>query len=112
MNIQIFTCKKNFDTQKAERWFKERGVSYQLVDLTRKGLSKGEFSSLKQVLGLDALIDKDSPEYTRLNMAWHGLSPTAETLLLEHPALLRTPIVRNGRQATIGFCPDIWKSWS
>ncbi len=112
MNIQIFASKKTFDTQKAERWFKERNIKYQLVDLTRKGLSKGELTALKQAVGLDALIDRDAPEYARLNLAWLGLSPAAEALLLEHPALLRTPIVRNGRLATVGFCPDIWKTWS
>jgi len=112
MNLQIFTGKKNFDTQKTERYFKERGIRYQSVDLSRKPLSKGELSSIKQAVGLESLIDSLSPAYKTYNMAYHGLSPMAETLLLEHPELLKTPIVRNGKQATVGFCPEIWKTWT
>ena len=111
MNIQIYAAKKNFDTQKAERYFKERKIPYQLVDLGRKGLSKGELQSISKAVGLAALIDVSSPDYKTLNMAYHGLSPMAEELLLSHAGLLRTPIVRNGKQATIGFCPEIWQTW-
>ena len=112
MNIQIFSGKKNFDTQKAERYFKERSVRFQRIDLNRQGLSKGELSAVKQVVGLSAMIDAQSPEYQSLNMAYHGLSPMAEELLLTHPALLKTPIVRNGRQASVGYCPEIWQTWN
>lgn len=111
MNIQIYAGKKNFDTQKTERYFKERGIRYQRIDLARQPLSKGEMASVKQAVGLEALIDQDSTAYKTYNMAYHGLSPMAETLLLEHPELLKTPIVRNGRQATVGYCPEVWKAW-
>jgi arsenate reductase len=112
MNIQIYAARKNFDTQKAERYFKERKIACQLVDLGKKGLSKGELAAVKSAVGLAALIDQDSAAYKTLNMAYHGLSPAAEAILLEHPELLKTPIVRNGRQATVGFCPEIWQAWT
>lgn len=111
MNIQIYAGKKNFDTQKTERYFKERGIRFQRIDLARQPLSKGELTSVKQAVGLEALIDQNSPAYKTYNMAYHGLPPMAETLLLEHPELLKTPIVRNGKQATVGYCPEVWKAW-
>ena len=112
MNIQIYAGKKNFDTQKAERYFKERKIAYQLVDLHKKNLSRGELQTLAKAVGLEALIDTAAPEYKTLNMAYHGVSPMAEEMLLTHARLLRTPIVRNGRQATVGFHPEIWHTWS
>lgn len=112
MNIQIYAGKKNFDTQKAERYFKERGIRFQRIDLGRQNLSKGEMASVKQSVGLKAMIDIESPAYTRLNMAYHGQTPMAEQILIEHPELLKTPIVRNGKQATIGFCPEVWATWN
>lgn len=111
MNIQIYAAKKNFDTQKAERYFKERKVSYQLVDLGKKNLSKGELQSLKNAMGLKALIDDNSRDYKTYSMAYHGTTPLAEEMLLAHSGLLKTPIVRNGKQATVGFCPEIWQTW-
>ena len=51
MNIQIFGTKKSFDSKKAERFFKERGIKYQFVDMKEKGLSKGEFNSVCQAVG-------------------------------------------------------------
>ena len=86
MNIQIFGARKSFDTKKAERWFKERRIKYQYIDLDSKGLSPGEYRSIRAAVGYDALVDRDSPDY-------------------------REPIVRNGRQATVGYCPDVWKTW-
>ena len=112
MNIQIYAGKKTFDTQKAERYFKERKVPYQLVDLQKKNISRGELQTLAKAVGLASLIDTEAPEYKTLNMAYHGLTPMAEELLLAHARLLRTPIVRNGRQATIGYHPEIWQTWT
>jgi arsenate reductase len=111
MNIQIYSGKKNFDTQKAERYFKERKITCQLVDLTRKNLSKGELASISKAVGFLNLLDPTSKAYQQYSMAYHGSTPLAEELVLEHSELLRTPIVRNGRQATVGYCPDIWQTW-
>ena len=110
MNIQIFGLRKSFDTKKAERWFKERRIKYQYIDLATKGLSAGEYRSVRAAVGYDALVDRDSPDYRELGIDYL-LPQAAEEKLLENPRLFRAPIVRNGRQATVGFCPDVWKTW-
>ena len=110
MNIQIFGARKYFDTRKAERWFKERRIKYQYIDLDTKGLSAGEYRSVRAAVGYDALVDRDSPDYRELGIDYL-LPQAAEEKLLENPRLFRAPIVRNGRQATVGFCPDVWKTW-
>jgi arsenate reductase (glutaredoxin) len=111
MNIQIFGTKKCFDTQKAERYFKERRIKYQLVDLNQKGLSKGELQSVKSAVGLKSLIDEKTKEYIKLNISSIRSEEMKEELLLNNPKLYKTPIIRNGRLATVGFQPDIWSSW-
>jgi arsenate reductase len=111
MNIQIFGVKKCFDTQKAERYFKERRIKYQLVDLSQKGLSKGELQSVKAAVGLKALIDEKSKEYTKLNLSNIRTDSVKEELLLNNPKLYKTPIIRNGKQATVGYVPEIWENW-
>ena len=110
MNIQIFGARKSFDTRKAERWFKERRIKYQYIDLVTKGLSAGEYRSVRAAVGYDALVDRDSPDYRELGIDYL-LPQVAEEKLLENPWLFRAPIVRNGRQATVGYCPDVWKTW-
>ena len=111
-NIQLFGKKKCFDTKKAERWFKERRIKFQSVDLLRFGLSGGEFDSvLRAVGGVDALIDWDakSPEIDL--MRYMDDKRAKEDKLFEHPELMKTPIVRNGKQATTGYRPDVWETW-
>ncbi len=110
MNIQIFGA-KGFETQKAERYFKERKISYQYIDLFKYGLSKGEFDSVKAAVGLKDLINENSKEYERLNMRNLGVGKVAEEVLFKNPKLFNSPIVRNGRKATVGYQPDIWKTW-
>ncbi len=112
MNIQIFGIKKCFETQKAERYFKERGIKYQYVDLGRFGLSKGELESVKSAVGLKELINTGAKEYKTLNMQNLGIGNAAQETLLKNPKLYKTPIVRNGKQATVGYKPDTWDSWS
>ena len=109
MNIQIFGKSKCFDTKKAERHFKERRIRYQYIDLLRIGISRGELSSVKNAVGLTALIDERSADYPLLQYLAYDEDRFEK--LLEDPRLLSTPIVRNGRQATVGFCPDVWKAW-
>ncbi len=112
MNIQIFGHSKCFDTKKAERYFKERGVKFQSIDLLKFGISKGEFNSVKQAVGgVERLIDENSKEKDQLALIKYLSKEDLEEKLLEHPKLLKTPIVRNGKQATIGFMPDAWKNW-
>ena len=109
MNIQIFGKSKCFVTKKAERYFKERKIKYQLIDLPRYGMSKREFESVKSVVGLEAMIDEKSKDYDLLKYLAYD-SDRAEKLM-DDPSLIKTPIVRNGKKATIGYCPDIWKQW-
>ena len=111
MNIQIFGSSKSFDSKKAERWFKERRIKYQYIDILSKGLSPREYQSVKQKVGFDALVNRNSKAYKALFMAY--ITPDAqEEKLLEHPELFNTPIVRNGKEATVGYCPDIWANWT
>jgi arsenate reductase-like glutaredoxin family protein len=108
MNIQIFGKAKCFDTKKAERYFKERGIKFQSVNILDKGLSKGELNSVIAAVGLDELVSEKAAEYH----LFRHLTPEAKPeKLSECPGLYKTPIVRNGKQATIGFKPDVWKKW-
>lgn len=110
MNIQIFGKSKCFDTKKAERYFKERGIKFQSVDILSKGLSKGELESVcKAVGGLEKLIDENSKDYCNIK---YLLDEAKADKLAEQPKLYKTPIVRNGKQATVGYCPEIWSKWS
>ena len=112
MNIQIFGKNKCFDTKKAERYFKERRIKYQMVDLIRYGLSGKEFEVvLHGVGGVDALIDWEgkNPEITL--MKYMDDICAKEDKIFDNPSLMRTPIVRNGKQVTVGYCPDIWNTW-
>lgn len=109
MNIQIFGKSKCFDTKKAQRYFKERRVPFQNIDLLDKGISRGELKSVVAAVGLDALIDPKHPDAALPQYLAYDEDKLEK--LLEDPRLLRTPIVRNGRQATVGHCPEVWKSW-
>ena len=112
MNIQIFGKSKCFDTQKAERYFKERRIKYQYIDLARYGLSGKEFDSvLRAVGGVDELIDWNgkSPEITL--MRYMDDLRSKEDKVFDDPLLVKTPIVRNGKQATVGYQPDVWDTW-
>lgn len=109
MNIQIFGKSKCFDTKKAERWFKERRIKFQAVDLKKYGMSRGELSSVKNAVGLENMVDPGHPDAVLLSYLASGEAKLDK--LFEDPTLLRTPIVRNGRQATVGYRPEIWERW-
>ena len=109
MNIQIFGKSKSFDTKKAERWFKERRISFQSIDLVKYGISPGELKSVTSAVGLEALIDQKHPDAPLLNYLAYDADKAEK--LLDNPRLLRTPIVRNGKQATVGYCPEVWENW-
>lgn len=112
MNIQIFGKPKCFDTKKAERYFKERGIKYQLIDMTQKAMSKGEFNSVKQAVGgYENLIDPNGKDKQLLALIKYLREEDKEEKILENPKLIKTPVIRNGHKATIGYEPDVWKSW-
>lgn len=110
MNIQIFGKSKCFDTKKAHRYFKERGIKFQAVDLLRFGMSRGELTSVARAVGLEDLVDWKHPDATLLQYLAYDADKLEK--LLEDPRLICTPVVRNGRQATVGYCPEVWKSWT
>lgn len=109
MNIQIFGKVKCFDTKKAERYFKERRIKYQFVDVIKYGMSRGELNSVKNAVGLEAMIDTADEDYPLVQ--YLASNEAKLDKLYEVPYLIKTPIVRNGKQATVGYCPDVWKSW-
>lgn len=109
MNIQIFGKSKCFDTKKAERYFKERRIKYQFVDIIKFGMSRGELNSVKNVVGLEAMIDENDQDYPLIQ--YLASNEAKLDKLYEEPFLIKTPIVRNGKQATVGYKPDIWKTW-
>ena len=109
MNIQIWGKSKCFDTKKAERWFKERRIKYQYIDLLRYGMSRGELNAVKNAVGLEALVNKNDQDYPLFQ--YLATDEARMEKLYEIPELIRSPVVRNGRQATVGYCPEIWKTW-
>ena len=112
MNIQIYGTSKSFDTKKAERWFKERRIPYQMVDLAKYGLSGREFDNvLRAVGGIDHLVDWNakSPDIDLLRYLSDPVQK--EDKVYENQKLIRQPVVRNGKQATVGYCPEIWETW-
>lgn len=112
MNIQIFGTKKSFDTKKAQRYFKERRIPFQFIDLREKGMSKGELQSVvRAVGGIDALVNEDAKDQDTVALVQHLVESQRFEKLLENQQVLREPIVRNGRQATVGYAPDVWKAW-
>lgn len=112
MNIQIFGKKKCFETKKAERYFKERSVRYQFIDLTAYGMSDGEFNNIRKAVdSLDELIDNNSKEYEKCFIKYLASDEARIDKLLENQGMFKTPIVRNGKQVTVGYKPEIWKSW-
>lgn len=112
MNIQIFGTSKCFDTKKAQRYFKERGIKFQFIDVVKYGMSGGEFDSvLRAVGGIDNLINWDSKEETVTLMKYMEDTRAKEDKVYDNQKLIKTPVVRNGKQATVGYCPDTWAQW-
>ena len=119
MNIQIFGTKKCNETKKAERFFKERGIKFQFIDLKEKEMSRGEFDSVVQSISktagsrqdaLEQMIDKSSKDYS--SIAYLDESDIEEKLF-ENQNLLKQPIVRNGKTlATVGLVTKVWETWN
>ena len=112
MNIQIFGKSKCFDTKKAERYFKERRIKYQYIDRKNFGMSGREFDSvLRAVGGIDKLIDWEGKSQQIVQMKYMDDPRAKEDKVFDDPTLMKTPVVRNGKQATAGFCPEVWAQW-
>ena len=112
LNIQIFGTKKCNETKKAERFFKERGIKYQFVDMKEKGMSKGEFMSVAQVNGgIENMINWDGKDQDTLALIRYIADEDKLKKILENPFVIKTPVVRNGKQSTLGYQPEVWKKW-
>lgn len=111
MNIQIYGSQKSFDTKKAERYFKERKITYQYINIHEFGMSKSVFEAAKRSIPLEDMIDRKAKAYQTLFMDYIDESKR-EATLLENPILFMTPIVRNAKDFTLGYCPDVWKEWN
>ena len=112
MNIQIFGTKKCNDTKKAERFFKERGIKYQFIDMKEKGMSKGELTSVASSNGgLMNMINPDAKDKDAVALIRYIADEDKLEKLLENQQIIKTPVVRNGKQSTLGYQPDVWKKW-
>ena len=112
MNIQIFGTKKDFDSKKAERYFKERNIRFQFIDMKEKGLSKGEFQAVcSAVGGVENLIDPDCKDKDLLALVQYIAAEQKADKVFENQKIIKLPVVRNGKQATVGYKPEIWKGW-
>ena len=112
MNIQIFGTKKSFDTKKAQRWFKERRIQFQFIDLKEREMSKGELRSVMQAAGgIDALLNPKAKDEDTLALIQHLAESQRFDKLLENQQVLAEPVVRNGHAATVGYRPEVWEGW-
>jgi len=112
MNIQIFGTKKCNDTKKAERYFKERGIKYQFIDMKEKGMSKGEFTAVAQANGgIENMLDPNAKDKDALALIKYIADEDKLAKILENQQVIKTPIVRNGKLSTVGYQPDVWKKW-
>ena len=100
------------DTKKAQRYFKERGIKFQFIDMSEKEISKGEFRSVCQAVGgINAMINEDCKDKDALALVKYISEEQKEEKLLVNQQVIKTPIVRNGKQATVGYAPEVWKGW-
>ena len=111
MNIQIYVNKKNPDVLKAERFFKERRIPYQLVDLKKHKLGQKELDVFVRAVGAKALVDREGKKALERPVAHMEDERYIVEALLDDPTALRTPIVRNGNRVTVGANEEEWKKW-
>ena len=112
MNIQIFGTRKCNDTKKAERFFKERGIKFQFIDMKEKGMSKGELASVASANGgIMNMINPDAKDKDAVALIQYISDEDKLEKLLENQQIIKTPVVRNGKQSTLGYQPDVWKKW-
>ena len=111
MNIQLYISKKNFDVQKAERYFKERRIPVQVMDLKKHKLGERELQTMARAVGLENLIDREDKKVKEHPASYCNIESALIGYILDNPWLLRAPVVRNGSKVTVGYCPDVWDAW-
>ena len=111
--VQVFGTRGCADTRKALRFFSERRIKAHFVDLKERAASKGELKRFAQKFGVDALVDRASKRFVArgLKPAQYGEERWLE-ILEEEPLMLRTPLVRRGKDLTIGAAEEVWRSWT
>ncbi len=112
MNIQIYCGKKNFDAQKAERYFKERRIAFQALDLKKHRLGEREVRLMLSTIGADQLIDRDDKKVKEHPACYYDREEMLIPAIMENPWLLKLPIVRNGNRMTTGYHPEVWETWT
>ena len=112
MNIQIYCGKKNFDAQKAERYFKERRIAFQALDLKKHRLGEREVRLMLSTIGADQLIDRDDKKVKEHPACYYDREEMLIPAIMENPWLLKFPIVRNGNRMTTGYHPEVWETWT
>ena len=111
MNIQIYVSKKNPDVLKAERFFKERRIPYQMMDLKKHKLGRKELDAFVRAVGAKNLVDREGKKALERPVAHMSTDSLIIDALLSDPTALRTPIVRNGAKVTVGADEETWKAW-
>ena len=111
MNIQIYYYGKNFDLQKAERYFKERRIPFQSMDLKKHPLGEREVRLMLDGIGMEKLIDREDKKVKEHPACYYDRAELLISAIRENPWLLKTPIVRNGNKVTCGYQPEIWDKW-
>ena len=111
MNIQLYAVKKNFDQQKAERFFKERRIPLQLMDMKKHKLGRRELETFARAVGVQNLLDKEDKKVKEHPACYYNQEALILDAMLEAPWLMRSPIVRSGNRVTVGYCPEIWEQW-
>lgn len=112
MNIQMYTGKKNFDTQKAERYFKERRIPFQVFDLKKHRLGEREVRLIVDAVGIDAVIDREDKKVREHPACYYDRADFVIRAIIDEPWLLKTPVVRNGNRITVGYRPEVWDDWA
>ena len=111
MNIQIYVNKKNPDVLKAERFFKERRIPYQIMDLKKHKLGQKELDTFVRAIGAKELVDREGKKALERPVAHMSTDSLIIAELLSDPSALRSPIVRNGSKVTVGADEATWKQW-
>jgi arsenate reductase (glutaredoxin) len=110
-NVQIFGVKNSQATRAAERFFKERRVPIQFVDLKQKPMAPGEIRRFIDRFGLAGLLDQEAKAYVDSGLKYLKLSDSELLARIERePTLLRLPLVRSGNRVSIGHDEESWKA--
>ena len=110
-NVQIFGVKNSSPTRAAERFFKERCVAIQMVDLKKKAIAAGEIKRFVDRFGWNGLLDTEGKAYIDSGLKYLKLSEGELMQRIERePSLLRLPLVRGGKVVSIGQDEESWKA--